>query len=247
MEIFLLVLALVSMFYLLGPLALMAEQRLPLPHTRRIAPGQAPAPVVRALEQWTSALGDRMSLAGIHELSIPGAAVRTLPLPSVHVLHFVDRDAGVHGLDYVTPSVRWQVFLTLYDGDEEVVTGNAPTRSSFARHPRVHVARMPGVRQPARLRALHDAHARLVMGARVPSPIPPDEALADFVAQHEQRSVERQRELGMMHRRKGVYQPTWKGAFASTWRALPPMLFVHLWREARVSSALWRAMRETRN
>ncbi len=247
MEIFLLVLALVSMLYLLGPLALVAEQRLPLPHTRRIAPDQAPASVTRALEQWASSLGDRMSLAGIHELATAGATASTHPLPSAHVLHFVDRDAGVHGLDYVTPSVRWQVFLTQYEGDEEVATSNAPTRSSFARHPRVHAARMAGVRQPARLRALHDAHARLVMGAHVPSPIPPDEALADFVAQHEQRSVERQRELGMMHRRKGVYQPTWKGAFASTWRVLPPMLFLHLWREGRLSAALWRAMRDARN
>lgn len=246
MDIFLLVLALVSMLYLLGPLAVLAEQRQFLPQTRPIAPDQAPAPVARALEQWTSSLGGRMPLSGIHEISIPGATAKTDPLPSGHVLHLVDRDAGVHGLDYVTPRLRWQVFLTLYEDDEEVVTSNSPVSSSFARHPRVHAARMGGVRQLAWLRGLHDAHVRLVMGARVPSPVPSDPALEDFVARWEQRTMERQRELGMMHRRRGVYQPTWKGAFLSIWRLLPPMLFVNLWRDARLASALKRAMREAR-
>lgn len=246
MEILLLVLALLAMFYLLGPLAVMAEQRQPLPQTRPIPPDQAPAPVTRALEQWTSSLGDRMSLSGIHEIGIPGTGAQTAPIPPGHVLHFVDRDAGVHGLDYVTPNLRWQVFLTLYEGDEEVVTTNSPVASSLARHPRVHGARIAGVLQRARLRELHDAHARLVMGTLVPPPIPPDEALADFVARHEQRTIERQRELGMMHRRRGVYQPTWKGAFLSAWRFLPPMLFVNLWRNARLANALRRAVREAR-
>lgn len=246
MEVLLLFLALLAMFYLLGPLAVMADQRQPLPQTHPIAPDQAPAPVARALEQWTSSLGERMSLAGIHEIGIPGKGAQAAPVPPGHVLHFVDRDAGVHGLDYVTPRLRWQVFLTRYEGDEEVVTSNTSVASSFARHPRVHAARMAGVRQLPRLRALHDAHARLVMGASVPPPIAPDGALADFVALHEQRTMERQRELGMMQRRGGVYRPTWKGAFLSAWRVLPPMLFVNRWRNARLADALRRAVREGR-
>ena len=54
--------------------------------------------------------------------------------------------------------------------------------------------------------------------------------------------MERQRELGMMALRGGVYQPTWKGAFISVWQFLPPLLFVQLWRHARLGAALRRAV-----
>lgn len=246
MEILLLFLALLVMFYLLGPLALMAEQRHPVPQTRRIELDQAPEPVAKALGKWTSSLGGRMALVGIYELVLPRAMANTLPISSGHVLHFVDRDAGVHALSYVTARLRWQVFLTLYDEDQEVVTHNSAVASSFAGHPRVHVVRLAGMGNLAWLRGMHDAHMRHAMGARVPPPIPPDAALAEFAVEHEVRTVERQRELGMMHRRRGVYRPTLKGAFLSSWSTLPPLVFVRMWRNARRASALKRALRAGR-
>jgi hypothetical protein len=260
MEFLLLFLALLALFYVLGPLAVMAQQRQPVPRMRRIAVEEAPAAVAKALAGWTAAFGQAMPLVAIQELTIPETPVYTLPFseedrnpppdhppPAAgHVLHFVDREAGVHGLDYVTPRLRWQVLLTRYDEDEEVVTHNSPVASSFARHPRVHALRMATVRNLASLRGMHDAHVRHVMGTRVPLPIPPDAALAEFVMEHEVRAVERQRELGMMQRRRGVYRPTLKGAFRSAWSLLPPLVFVRMWRDGRQAAAVRRVARAAR-
>ena len=170
----LLVLVLLSLFYVMGPAMFMLEHRQPLPRTRRIAPDEAPAPVAQALARWSALRERTMTLAGIDELTAPEVAGHPLPIPAAHVLHLVDRQAAVHGLDYVTPRLCWQVFLTRFDGDEEVVTSNGSKPSSFAPHPRVHAVRIAGVRDLARLRALHDAHVRHVMGARVPLPVPPE-------------------------------------------------------------------------
>lgn len=252
----LLVLALLSIFYLLGPAIFMATHRQPLPHMRPVAPGGAPAPVAQALARWSASFGEGMPLAGVHEITVPAAPIATLPFSEEHlnpaplqpdpvagyVLHFVDLKAGVHGLDFVTPRLRWQVFLTRFGEGDEVVTGNAPVAAS-AHHPRVHHVRFGRLADLRQLRALHDAHVRQAMGSRVPEPIPPDEALAGFVAQNEQRALERQRELGRMSRRGDVYQPTWKGAFLGTWRHLPPLIVIHAWRNARLAAALRRAVR----
>lgn len=252
----LLVLALLSILYVLVPAIQMATHRQPVPRTRPVAPSEAPAPVAQALAGWGASPGDGMQLAGVHELTLPTVPIDTLPFSEEHldpeplqpdpvaghVLHFVDRKAGVHALDYVTPRVRWQVFLTRFGEGDEVVTGNAPVAAS-AHHPRVHDVRFARMGDPRQLRALHDAHVRRVMGARVPAPVPPDEELAGFVARTEQRALERQRELGRMSRRGDAYRPTWKGAFLATWRYLPPLVVIHGWRNARLAAALRRAVR----
>lgn len=254
----LLVLALLAMFYVVGPVIFMATHRQPVPQTRLVAPGDAPGQVARALARWSTAFGDGMPLAGVHELTIPQVPRDTLPFSEEHldseplhppavagyVLHYVDREAGVHGLDYVTPRSRWQVFISDFPGGDEVVTGNPPVPAS-AHHPRVHDVRIARTAHLGQLRALHDAHVRRVMGARVPVRIPPDEALAGFVAQREQRGLQRQHGLGRMKRRGEVYRPTWKGAFLATWRHLPPLWLIHRRRNARLAAELRRADRGT--
>jgi hypothetical protein len=159
------------------------------------------------------------------------------------VLHFVDRAAGVHGLDYVTAAGRWQVLLTRFDDGEEVVTTNYARPLVFAPHPRVHVARLPGVRNIARLRALHTAHLAHAAGGHRQATIPNDEALVDFVAEHERRTLERQCELGAKRPVDDEYRPTLRGAFRAVWSFLPPLRWTNAMREHRLGRKLRNAVR----
>jgi hypothetical protein len=240
----LLILAGLSLFYVVGPMLRVMEREAP-PGTRRIPLAEAPRLVAAALSGWKKAFGDvQFSLVAVQQvipahIPIPEAP----PPPSGHVLHFVDRAASVHGLDYVTSAGRWQVFLTRFDDGAEVVTTNYARPLLFAPHPRVHVARMRGVRDLARLRALHDAHVAHAAGGRRYAGIPDDETLADFVADHERGTVERQCELGYKRHVGDEYGPTWRGAFRDVWSFLPPLRWVNGFRERRIARTLRDAIR----
>jgi hypothetical protein len=240
----LLILACLSLFYVGGPLIRVLEREAP-PRMRRIPVEEAPRTVAAALWEWKQALGDaRLSLVAVQQIlpaHIP--MPESLPPPSGHVLHFVDRAASVHGLDYVTSAGRWQVFLTPFDDGTEVVTTNYAIPFTFAPHPGRHVARVRGVRDLARLRALHDAHVSLAAGGRRYAAIPGDESLAGFVADHETRTVERQCELGYKRRVDDEYAPTLRGAFRDVWSFLPPLRWVNAVRERRLARTLRNAIR----
>jgi hypothetical protein len=239
MSVLILVLLLLSQFYVLGPLLFMATHRQPLLRTRRIPPADAPADVARALSGWSAFFDDAdFSLVAVHEvLQARGGGEDDLAV-SGHVLHLVGRAAAVHALDYVTPHGRWQVFLTRFGDGREVVTTNYGRALTLDPHHMVHVARVPRVVDLPRLRALHGAHVTHVMGAAAPAAIPGDEDLADFVAEHERRTVERQRELGAMMRSGDLYRPTLRGAFRSVWRHLPPLRWINGSRESRLVRSL---------
>jgi hypothetical protein len=240
----LLILACLSLFYVGGPLIRVLDREAP-PRTRRIPVAQAPRIVASALSRWKQAFGDtQLSLVAVQQIiSTYIPMPETAPPPTGHVLHFVDRAASVHGLDYVTSAGRWQVFLTRFDDDTEVVTTNYAIPFTFAPHPLGHVARVRGVRDLARLRALHDAHVSLAAGGRRYAAIPDDESLAGFVADHERRTVERQCELGYKRRVNDEYAPTLRGAFRDIWSLLPPLCFVPAFRERRLARTLRNAIR----
>lgn len=240
----LLILACLSLFYVVGPLLMMLEVEAP-PHTRRVTTAEAPKQVAAAVSGWKKAFGDAaFSLVSVQQISSGLAPVAGRWPPAGHVLHLVDRAAGMHGLDYVTSAGRWQVLLTGFDDGEEVVTTNYQRPLTLAPHPRVHVARLPGVRNLARLRALHAAHLAQTAGARQLPLIPGDENLGDFVAEHERRTLERQCELGAKQRRgDGEYRPTLRGAFRSVWSLLPPLRWTNAIREHRRTRMLRDAVR----
>lgn len=241
----LLILACLSLFYVVGPMLRVLDREAP-PSTRRIPVSQAPRIVASALARWKQAFGDaRLSLVAVQQIVPTHVPMpETAPPPSGHVLHFVDRAASVHGLDYVTSAGRWQVFLTRFDDGDEVATTNYARPLTGAPHPRVHVARIRGVRDLARLRALHDAHVAHAAGGRRYAALPDDENLAGFVADHELRTLERQCELGYKRRiHDDEYGPTWRGAFRDVWGLLPPLRWVNAYRERRVARALRDAIR----
>ncbi|HEU4884258.1 MAG TPA: hypothetical protein VFT45_18530 [Longimicrobium sp.] len=243
MSTLILILLLLSQFYVLGPLLFMATHRQPVLRTRRIPPMEAPADVAKAITGWRAFFGEaEFSLFAVQQVLQARSGGESDLAVSGHVLHLVDRAAAVHGLDYVTPAGRWQVFLTRFDDGQEVVTTNYGRVLTLDPHPAVHVVRMPGVVDLARLRALHAAHVARVMGAAAPAAIPGDEHLVNFVAEHELRTVERQRELGAMVRSGDVYRPTLRGAFRSVWRPLPPLRWINGSRESRVARSLREAV-----
>jgi|GEM_PF-6248288 len=244
MSALLLVLALLSTFYVLTPLLAMASLRQSPPRTRRVPPQEAPEPVSRAISRWGKELGPAgASLVAVHRIASSLVGEEDDAGAAGHVLHYTDQAAGVHGMDYVTPHGQWQVFLTRLEDGREVVTTNYARAMTTTPHPRVHVARMPGVRKLGWLRSLHGVHVARVQGAAAPAAIPADEQLADFVADHERRTLERQREVGAMVCDGDVYRPTLRGAFTSAWRQLPPLLWVNRARDRRLERSLTAALK----
>lgn len=246
MSVFTFILCLLALFYVLGPLQYLAIHRQSPPQTRRIPPADAPAAVATAISGWRVAFGEGdAALVAVEEIRLGQAGMQDSASPVGHVLHFVDRAAAVHGLDYVTPMGRWQVFLSRFPGGDEVVTTNYARTLTNAPHPRVHVARMPGVRDLARLRALHGVHVGHAMGGRAGDAVLTDDDLSDFPARHEQRTLERQQEVGAMARNaRGIYRPTLRGAFLSMWRFMPPLNVITGLREARLAQSLRNALQQ---
>lgn len=222
-------LVVLGLFYVLAPLSFMATHRQRPVQTRRLDPNEAPPEVDEAIADWRSEFGEsRLPLAAVHALEGGGA----------HVLHLVEPGTGLHALDYLTPQYRWQVFLSRFADGREVVTTNYPLGVTFTPHPQVHAVRLPGMRTLRRLHGLHRAHVARVMGHGARAAVPTHAELANFVADHELETLERQRELGSMVRVRGVYRPTLRGAFLSVWRRLPPLRWIHSSRDARLAQSL---------
>lgn len=228
-ELILLILALLGLLYVFPALLYFATERPKPPRTRRLPPDDLPTEVKLAIAGWRSEFGEsRLSLVAAHAMG-EGAA---------NVLHFVEPGTGVHALHYLTPQARWVVFLTRLDDGREVVTTNYPVGLTFMPHPRVHVVKFPRMRSLRRLYALHGAHVKRVTGPGVRAVLPAEAELADFVAEHERRALERQRELGAMTCKDGVYRPTLKASFLTVWRMSPPLSLVHGSRHARLARSL---------
>ncbi|HEX5869064.1 MAG TPA: hypothetical protein VFY65_01540 [Longimicrobium sp.] len=234
----LLILVVVATFYVWSPLIFLATHRIPIIPTRRLARGEVPEPVAQAIPAWEAALaGAGFSLFAVHEMALDrapgyGGAGRT-----AQVVHLVNRAAAVHGVDYLTPKGRWQVFDTRFANGQEVITSNFAMPETFA-DPRVHTLRMPRERDLARLYALHLAHVRHVMGPDATGVLPDNRGLLDYVAERERRLLERQRALGVMTSKKDVYRPTLIGAFKTVWAYLPPMRWIRGAQHARLMRTL---------
>jgi hypothetical protein len=234
----LLILVVVGMFYVWSPLILWATNRIPIIPTRRLARDEVPEPVAQAIPAWETALaGAGFSLVAVHEMVVKNVDVYR-NAPNAHVVHMVNRSAAVHGVDYLTPKGRWQVFDTRFKNGTEVITSNFPTPEIFA-DPRVHTLRMRREQDLGRLFALHQAHVRHVMGPGAIGFLPDPRGLLDYVPDRERRLLERQRALGLLTTSKGdVYRPTLRGAFLQVWAYLPPMRWIRNARHARLIRTL---------
>jgi hypothetical protein len=234
----LLILVVVGMFYVLSPLILWATNRIPIIPTRRLARDEIPETVAQAIPTWETALaGAGFSLVAVHEMVV-GNMDAYRGAPNAHVVHLVNRSAAVHGVDYLTPKGRWQVFDTRFKNGTEVITSNFPMPEMFV-DPRVHTLRMRREQDLARLFALHQAHVRHVTETGAAGFLPDSRGLLDYVPDRERRLLERQRALGMMTTSKGdLYRPTLRGAFLQVWAYLPPMRWIRNARHARLVKAL---------
>lgn len=234
----LLILVVVGTFYVWSPLIFWATNRIPIIPTRRLARDEVPEAVAQAIPVWETVLaGAGFSLVAVHELVLENVEAYR-GAPRAHVVHLVNRSAAVHGVDYLTPKGRWQVFDTRFRNGTEVITSNFAMPETFL-DPRVHTLRMPREQNLAGLFALHQAHVRHVMGPGAAGFLPDHRGLLDYVPDRERRLLERQRALGLMTTKKGdVYRPTLRGAFQTVWAYLPPIRWIRNARHARLIRTL---------
>ncbi|HYR08535.1 MAG TPA: hypothetical protein VEQ60_12225 [Longimicrobium sp.] len=238
-----LILGLTVPFYVLAPIVFWLSHRMPLIPTRRLEPGAVPEPVGQALEEWHTALAPRgLVPVAAHELEVGHIEVYRGAGNRAYVLHLVNRAAGLHGLDYITPRHRWQVFITALSDSGEVLTSNFPLTDTFPPYPRMHTLRVSRERDLGRLYALHLAHVDHVAGRGATGVLPEAGALLDFVPEREREVLERQRALGTMTVSRDVYRPTFRSAFVMVWRMLPPLNWIRSVRAWRLRRTLQAAM-----
>lgn len=116
--------------------------------------------------------------------------------------------------------------LTARLGDgESIVTTNARQPRLFAAVRGKRVVQLPEVRDPA---TLHAAHRALVeRDGRREQFVPYDDARPTLRAAAA-RDLADQRTAGYLHLDVGadLFRPTWRGAFAMTWRRFPPTSWI---------------------
>lgn len=180
----------------------------------------------------------------------PAGWLRHRNIAGSHIAMWMHRGSGDMAavLHLAAAGKTWVDFQTEFSAGEQVLTSNLPHHGVFAPHPKYHVARLPHVDD---LRALYEMHRRHVAleapdraSAAVLIPAPGREA--DWMAEDEVRTYERQRELGMQEILGASYRPTWRGAFRSVVRMAPPTSWIARAAVARGARKLERALHEVR-
>ena len=128
--------------------------------------------------------------------------------------------------------------LTARLGDgESLVTTNARQPRLFAPVRGKRVVQLPEVRDPAALLAAHQALVE--RDGRREQVVPYDDARPTLRAAAA-RDLADQRTAGYLRLDEGadLFRPTWRGAFAMTWRRFPPMSWILQRRTRRTQNAL---------
>jgi hypothetical protein len=177
--------------------------------------------------------------AEVQPLGFELRAVSEMNGGAATVCHVHNAERGDHLLDYRAEiqgrSLRWQVFVTHFEGGAEVVTSNAPSPSVFSREPDQHVCRLPSDTGLATLHRAHLEHIRTAVRAAEPIR---SLGRGSFVERYEQGALEKQHALGLYRREGEVYRPTFRGAFLMTWRLLPPLKGRRESQNERVAAAI---------
>ena len=120
---------------------------------------------------------------------------------------------------------------------ESLVTTNARQPRLFAPVRGKRVVRLPEVRDPV---ALHAAHQALVARDGRPERVVPYDDARPTLRAAAARDLADQRAAGYLRLDEGadLYRPTWRGAFAMTWRRFPPMSWILQRRTRREQNAL---------
>lgn len=135
------------------------------------------------------------------------------------------------------PRARVLEFTGRFADGESLVTTNARQPRLFAPVRGKRVVQLPRLRDPV---ALHAAHRALVArDGRPERTTPYDDARATLRATAA-RDLAEQRAAGYLRLDEGagLYRPTWRGAFAMTWRRFPPVSWVLQRRTRRMENAL---------
>ncbi|HEX2778889.1 MAG TPA: hypothetical protein VHM30_05270 [Gemmatimonadaceae bacterium] len=226
-------LAIVSPYWL-GPLRIREKQkRAASPENMELVndPAQVPAPLTSFVDQTrrtleslgfakTAVLRQRLGVVVLGE-SADGTIASGLALPKP--------DGTVHSLISYTTQLR---------GGRKIRTSNSSLPSTTPAPKGVEGLRLPDERDAARLL---DIHRRLVARAtRAGAQLQPL-SVADPIAyqrREEQSSIAHAVGCGYWYRRGEQLALTWKGAFLSAWRMLPPWRTLAEQRDRRVAGVL---------
>ncbi|HEX2202581.1 MAG TPA: hypothetical protein VHG91_04770 [Longimicrobium sp.] len=175
--------------------------------------------------------------------------LRSGAIAGSHIAFFVHRGSGDTAavLHLAAAPLTWVDLQTELATGEQVITTNLPHQGIFAAHPASHIARLPRLRD---VRALYEAHRRHVAlkaadrGAAVLVPAPGREA--EWLAEDETRTWQRQCEVGMHTLEGGAYRLTWRGALRAVVRVAPPTAWLARASMRRRARRLERALQEDR-
>jgi hypothetical protein len=216
--------AILAMPYWLGPFAIYFTQKQPrVAHIDPIEPGGAPPPVAARFDETVRALAP----AGFTE----GARLRQAPAPNFigfaqlleqvaegavcTRLIMLRRDTGQVAADAL-------YFVTREHAERRLMTTSSAIISPSPPNPTVDAARLPSVRDPARLWAIHAARAAEV--AVVKDGLPQLGSPGDYQQAREREGKEHLARSGWwrLDATADVYRPTPIGAVLLTMRALFP-------------------------
>ena len=232
----LVVLAIVSPWWL-GPLRIKEKQKRPgVPEPMEVVPELAAVPAV--LASFVAETQRTLATLGFGRISVLRQRQGVVVL--------ADTEGGTVACGLALPKADGSVhsligFTTQLAGGAKIRTSNSPLPSTTPAPAGEDRLRLAEERDAARLLEIHEARvARAVASGKRVVPL----SVADPVAyqrREEQSSIAQAVACGYWYRSGEQLALTWKGAFLSAWRLLPPWKQLAAQRDARLAAGAVRA------
>ncbi len=237
-----------ALLYLVMPIVIKFNQKLNAhPQFQPLDLATLPPPAYEYLWACQQAL-EAEGFETIAHVSWANSAPNVFPFVSLYMNRATETKAlasafYVAAPDGVKMTTRYVEFITRYASGTVLGTNNNRPPGAFRHGPEQQTLRLPEMQNPHALYAVHrERTARLAGTPLEPLPRPGTE-----VAVQQERIVEdynEQVKFGLLYldHKRGVYRPTWQGAYLMTWSQLQPMKFLREARERRKSRAALQAL-----
>jgi hypothetical protein len=240
--------AILGVMYLVSPLVIRAMLKFNARPTLQGIPVEAMPPEVYVHFGETapglSACGFRLITYLCIPNQMPGATAFVALWDNASRGH-IAMAAVLYASNAQTTSVRCHTeFMTKLLGGLEILTSNTKNVGVFKRYPQKDVLSVRGEMDLTVLYNIHLVRDAKLANPREPRYLPAEGEEIQSLQEGMQYDMQRQAELGYFYDAgDGFYRPTLIGAFAMTWKELPPMKQIRRWRMDRRARA---ALAETR-